>query len=334
MKIVAIVNPVAGLGMARRKWPRLLDSLGAAALRVETRWTEGPGHAERLAAEARAQGCERVVVAGGDGTLSEALNGMWWEPRGTLPSLGLVPIGTGCDYARNFDLGRSLREKLATAVAASETEVDVGRCRLAGTGGEERTRVFLNVLGFGFDSAVIERFGRRRLKLGGRLPYFMACLQELARAASFRVRGAVDGEPVQAEALIWAAGLGRSFGGGMMITPGGVPGSGRFQVVWGGRLTRFELLRLLGRIHRGRHLSHPKVSSRYARRLEIEANPPACVEAEGELIGRTPVAVDICPRSLRVACIGLGTGIGPGGAFFSPSARSRSKGGEGGKNSC
>ncbi|MBW2174928.1 MAG: acylglycerol kinase family protein [Deltaproteobacteria bacterium] len=54
-----------------------------------TWWTEGPGHAEVLAARARREGFERIVVAGGDGTLFEVVNGLWWEPKGELPSVGI-----------------------------------------------------------------------------------------------------------------------------------------------------------------------------------------------------------------------------------------------------
>ena len=105
MKTVAIVNPTAGYRRARRVWPRLLASLGEPGANVATWWTERPGHAETLAARARREGFDRVVAVGGDGTLLEVVNGLWWEPQGPLPSVGVVPFGTGCDYVRSFDLG-------------------------------------------------------------------------------------------------------------------------------------------------------------------------------------------------------------------------------------
>ena len=191
---------------------------------------------------------------------------------------------------------------MATALGDGIAPVDVGLCRLLGLDGAYCARVFLNVLGFGFDSAVIGRLGRRRLKLGGRLPYLIVTLQEISRARCFRMRGSIDDEPIRIEALILAAGLGRSFGGGIRITPEARPGSGRFQLVWGERLSRLELLCLHPRIYSGRHLNHPKVQSRYARRVELLAEPAALVEAEGELIGKTPIQLEIYPCSLRIAC--------------------------------
>lgn len=305
MKTVAIVNLAAGRGRALRAWPQLSVLLGAGKAPVASWRTEGPGHAERLAAKARREGVDRLVVVGGDGTLFEAINGLWWEPGGALPSVGIVPVGTGCDYARNFSLGGTLQDKLAAALAEPSVPVDVGLCRLIGLDGRLRTRTFVNVLGFGFDAAVIDRVQRRSMKIRGRLPYLIASLREIAQARSCSVTGMVDAEPIDTKALIVAAGLGTSFGAGMRITPGGMPGAGRFQVVWGEGLSRFELLRLLPKIYTGRHLAHPKVCSRYARRVELTAVPAAGVEAEGELIGTTPIRLEIHPRSLRIACAGF-----------------------------
>ncbi|MCU0561012.1 MAG: YegS/Rv2252/BmrU family lipid kinase [Desulfobacterales bacterium] len=305
MKTVALVNPAAGRGRAARKWPVLAASLGAGKAPAATWWTEGPRHAERLAAKARREGAQRLIVVGGDGTLLEAINGLWWEPSGALPSVGIVPVGTGCDYARNFSLGATLQDKLAAALAEPTVAVDVGLCRLIGPDGRPRARVFLNVLGFGFDAAVIGRVQRRPLKIRGRMAYLIASLREISQARCFSVAGTIDAEPVDTRALIVAAGLGTSFGAGMRITPAGNPTAGRFQVVWGENLSRLELLRLLPKIYAGGHLGHPKVRSRCACRVALAAQPAAGVEAEGELIGTTPVGLEIHPRRLRIACGGL-----------------------------
>src|SRR4030042_770203 len=100
MKTVAIVNPTAGYRRARRVWPRLLASLGELGANVATWWTAWPGQAETLAAQARREGFDRVVAVGGDGTVLEVVNGLWWESRGPLPSGGGGPLGTGWAYGR------------------------------------------------------------------------------------------------------------------------------------------------------------------------------------------------------------------------------------------
>jgi diacylglycerol kinase (ATP) len=293
MKIVAIANPVAGRRQAPRHWPRLLTGLGKAAAQVPTWWSAGPGQAELLAAQARRQGFERVIVVGGDGTLFEVINGLWWEPQGRLPSLGMVPFGTGCDYVRNFDLGRNLQENLATALGKAETPIDAGICRLQGLDGQPRQRIFVNVLGLGFDARVIQRLQQQRRYLRGQTAYLIAGLEELFHLRSHRFQGKIDERLIEAEINLLAVGLGRYFGGGLRITPQASPQAGRFQVVWVERLSRLGALGLLPGLWTGRHLNHPKVHQAHAVHLQALTEPPAYIQAEGELVGRPPLVVEM-----------------------------------------
>jgi YegS/Rv2252/BmrU family lipid kinase len=305
MKTVAIVNPTAGYRRARRVWPRLLLSLGEAGANVATWWTEWPGHAETLAARARREGFDRVVAVGGDGTLLEVVNGLWWESRGPLPSLGVVPFGTGCDYVRSFDLGRTLRDQVITALGEATLRVSLGVVRLQGLDGQPRQRVFINVLGLGFDARVIARFRQQRLRLPGKTAYFLSGFQELARLTHHRITASLDGRTLKTDAALVVLGLGRYFGGGLMITPGASPQAGHFQVVLAQKLTRLELLTIFPRLYFGKHLDHPRMTAAYAGHIKIEADPPAYVEAEGELEGTTPMEAAIIPRALRLAAPAL-----------------------------
>ena len=92
-----------------------------------------------------------------------------------------------------------------------------------------------------------------------------------------------------------------------MITPGASPQSSHFQVVLAQRLSRLELLGLLPGLYSGKHLNHPRVTAAYAGQITINADPPASVEAEGELEGLTPLEVTIIPQALRIAAPSLAT---------------------------
>jgi YegS/Rv2252/BmrU family lipid kinase len=309
MKTVAIVNPTSGYRRARRVWPRLLASLGAPGANVDTWWTAWPGHAETLAARARREGFDRVVAAGGDGTLLEVVNGLWWEPRGPLPSVGVVPFGTGCDYVRSFDLGRGLRDKVMTALGQATLAVSLGLVRLQGYDGRPRRRVFVNVLGLGIDAQVIAGFRQQRLRWPGKTGYFLSGFKELGRLRQHRITGALDGRGLSTDAMLVAIGLGRYFGGGMMITPGASPQAGHFQVVLAQKLSRLELLGLLPGLYSGQHLDHSRVTAAFAGQVTIHADPPADVEAEGELEGVTPIEVAIIPQALRIAAPSLAASL-------------------------
>ena len=304
---MAIVNPIAGHRRATRHWPRLLASLGEVGAGVATWWTEWPGHAETLAARARREGFDRVVAVGGDGTLLEVVNGLWWEPGGSQPSVGVVPFGTGCDYVRSFNLGRSLQDKVVTALGEATLEVSLGLVRLQGLDGKPRQRVFVNVLGLGFDAQVIYGFRQQRLVLPGKTLYFLSGLKELGRLRHHRITGELNGRPLETEAAVVVLGLGRFFGGGLMITPGASPQAGHFQVVLGQKLRRRDVLTLLPGLYFGKHLDHPRVRADYAGHVKINADPPAYVEAEGELEGLTPLEVTIIPGALRIAAPSLST---------------------------
>lgn len=301
MKTVAIVNPVAGLHLAPRRWPHFLASQKTAASEIITWWTKGPGHAETLAARARREGFERVLAVGGDGTLLEVVNGLWWESHGMLPSLGTVPFGTGCDYVRNFAQSTSLSGCLTIALGETTVPISVGRVRLQSLDGRQYQRIFVNVLGLGLDAGVIARYRQRRLHLPGKLAYVRCVLQELWRLRHFSLKSVVDGQALNTEAVLMAIGLGRYFGGGMMITPGASIKSQRFQVVLAQRLSRLALLGLVPKVYSGNHLDHPRLLACHGRDIEVITDPPALVEAEGELIGRAPLKVKIVPEALQFA---------------------------------
>ncbi len=310
MKIVAIVNPVAGFHLAPLIWPRLLEARGDEGSRVTTWWTEGQGHAETLAARARREGFDRVLAVGGDGTLLEVVNGLWWESQGPQPSVGTVPFGTGCDYVRNFACDGNLADYLTIALGEATAPVSVGRVRLQGLDGRPYQRVFVNVLGAGFDAGVIERFQRRRLRLPGKVAYAWCVLRELYRLSHYHITGEVNGRALTHDVLLLAIGLGRYFGGGMMITPGASPDSDHFQVVLAQRLTRLAVLGLLPKIYKGQHLEHPQLLHGAAGHIAVSADPPALVEAEGELIGRTPLDIEVLPRALQFAGQPIKSGSG------------------------
>jgi diacylglycerol kinase (ATP) len=167
--------------------------------------------------------------------------------------------------------------------------------------GEPLQRVFLNVLGIGYDANVVKRVQRKRHRVQGRAIYLFSALQELFSLKSHRLEGEIDGDPFQTDMFLFAAGLGRYFGGGMMITPWASPQGGRFQLVWGRNPRRLEVLKLLQRIYAGRHLQHPLVGTRYSYHLKLSGYPQAYIQAEGELIGRTPIHAEVVRGKLSFA---------------------------------
>jgi len=300
MRIAAIVNPVSGMKTARKEWPALLHSLTPGIAGVETFWSQYPGHAELLAASVRRSGYDRVIAVGGDGTLFEILNGLWWERRGELPSVGMVPLGTGCDYIRNFEVGGSRVEKLRAAVSQSTITVSLGRCRTQNAQGP-RERVFAMILGMGLDAEVIRLFRTGRFGRAGWPAYAMSALRAFRGLNSHVLSGNINGFSFHTNAIFFGTALGCCFGKRIVVAPPASPVRNQFELVWAEPVGFFDRLLLLVFAYFGAHYGLPWVKTARASRIVLDSVPRVLIQADGELIGSTPVEIEIIPGAFSFA---------------------------------
>ena len=300
MRIAAIVNPFSGRRKAKRQWPILLQSLGNEAKRVDTFWSEYPGHSESIAASVRRSGYDRVIAVGGDGTLFEVLNGLWWEDNGDMPTVGTLPFGTGCDYVRNFEIGTGMAERLQTAVSGPAVKVSLGRCRYELQGGI-RQRVFAMVLGLGFDAEVVYRYEKSRLRSCW-LSYAFAALTCLRELRAFSIDGTLDDSTFQTDAVFFGAAVGCCLGKGMRIAPGASPSSNRFECILATPVSPLRLLSPILRAYLRQHVYSPNITRIKASRAKIRLAEPIRFEADGQLLGRTSmIEMDLIPEAFSFA---------------------------------
>lgn len=179
--------------------------------------------------------------------------------------------------------------------------VDVGVCHLEGLDGKTLQRTFVNVLGLGYDASVVERIQCQHRRRVGSMTCLASALREIMWLRTYRLKGEIDGVPFETLTFLFAVGLGRYFGRSMMITPGASPQAGRFQLVWADDLGRLAVLRLLQKTYSRQHMNHLRVHTLYGRYLRLNSRPQAHVQAEGELIGRTPIEIELHPRTLPLA---------------------------------
>ena len=293
---LVIVNPVAGGGRAATVARRLDADLREADAVV--RWTAFAGDAEEIARTARADGRERVVVIGGDGTLQEVVNGLMGVTGDSMPVMGIVPCGRGNDLARSIGLPRSPSVAWRVAVAGGSGAVDV----LHASGDHGTQRWFASAGGAGFDAqvaaAMSERQGWRRSAMG----YAIATLNELRRYGNRPLRMTVDeGPPVERRALFVAVANGEYYGGGMRIAPGAEINDGSFDVCLVGDISRTEAVRWLPRLYRGTHLANRNVELLRGKSIRIESVEPTAVHLDGEPFGALPVRITAHPAVLHIA---------------------------------
>lgn len=301
-RTVAIVNPRAAGGRAAARWPLLERSLERALGPVEARFTAEPNHASELARQALGEGAELILAVGGDGTVNEIVNGMFFAGRPLRPGarLGLAPFGTGGDLARMIGLP-TRPDDLAVALSEGEgVPLDVGRIRLAGDDGKPVERYFLNLTSFGMGGAVSVRAKRTPLaRLSGKLAFLWATLATALSYSGPEVRLRLDGgEEDERRITNVAVGNGRFHGGGMQPCPHARLDSGVFEVTVIDYLNLFELIKGLPTLYSDDVYRHPKAHRFQARRIEADSEETVRVEVDGEALGTLPVEITLLPGAL------------------------------------
>ena len=302
-ELLFIVNPVAGHGRSLRVFARLRAVLDrVAGVRCIVWHTRGPGHARELAERAGLEGYARIVAVGGDGTVHEALNGLMAlsAPLRQRVAFGVVPAGSGNDFARNAGIPTDPGALAALLAGGPAAAADVGVVD---------GHYFANVAGVGFDAEVARQANRLPKFVPGPLTYLISALWVLSRYRNAAVRVELDGRVLERRVLLVAVGNGAGYAGGMRICPGARMDDGIFRVVVAGDLSRAGVLTTLPKVFSGRHVEHPLVEVYDARRVRIEAERPLAVQADGEIVATTPATLEMVPAAIRV--VGLAREASP-----------------------
>ncbi|MGA2268714.1 MAG: diacylglycerol kinase family protein [Bryobacteraceae bacterium] len=299
MKAAVIVNPHAGAGAARQRWPKVARLIEERLGPVAVHFTEGPGHATPLARQLADAGFDPVIAAGGDGTLNEAVNGVL--SSGSSVRLGVLPLASG-DFARTIGLA-GLRHAIETLATGEARRVDVVRARFRGPDGDHRERHFINIGSFGLGAEAARRVRRWSRLLPRRGRYLAAALQALAAGCGFDARLWMDdAPPVEFHATTVAVANGRYQGGGILIAPQAAIDDGLADITLVERVGVSEAAANLRLLYSGGIWSHPKVHHWRAARVRAEGGTEVLVELDGELVGTLPLEAEVVAGRLRLIC--------------------------------
>lgn len=287
---VVIFNPTSGRGTGGKLRDQAKALLGEG---YEWHPTQRPGHATELALEA-AKKFDVVVAMGGDGTVGDVARGILaaQAETGREASLGVLPAGTGNDYARN--LGIPLRLDIAAEIIHSGVikRVDVGM--LNGV-------PFLNNAGTGFDSAVMQTMNNGIKFLKGSAAFHAAIMKTLPGYKPFTVTLEVDGEPRRAEKVMMISILnGKVYGAGMEAAPHAEMDDGRMDILIIRATSKVKLLPLVRKVGAGEHVGDPLCELFQARSLKLTTIPVLPLNIDGEIRGTTPMDISVRSRALKV----------------------------------
>jgi diacylglycerol kinase (ATP) len=262
--------------------------IGLAAFDV--RRTHSPVEMTVEARRAADDGLERVLVAGGDGALHYAIQGL----AGSECALGIVPLGSGNDLARALGIERDAARAGLRALRAEPRAIDLGRVE---------GRLFAGVLGLGIDGDVSKRVRQQPRWLPGSAAYAYASLRAFVGFEPPRLTVEYDGGRFEGSVLLGALANSPVFGGGMRIAPEAVLDDGWLDLVIVEQLPLPRLLSLFPRVYRGRHTDHPAVRSVRVQEARFRCEPRRTFYADGEPIvdcDADGTSIAIWPDALRV----------------------------------
>lgn len=297
--IKVILNPAAGRGYGARAEPKLRQWLKAEGVDFDIVRTAGPWHAAELAKHAAEDGFETIVGAGGDGTANEVINGlMSASQNGATRRMGVIPAGSGRDFASGIGLPLDLREAYDRITCERVKTIDLGRVTVPG----QEARYFGNVVGVGFDGAVlIETLKMKRLR--GLPLYLMAVLKTIFLnfdAPMMTIK--YDDQQMKLPATMVSVANGPREGGGFIVAPDAEPDDGHLDLCIAGEVSRLTMLRLLPHFLRGTHTELDPVTMARAKSVTISSPDGLVAHVDGEVLctDAPEIKCDILPQALDV----------------------------------
>jgi len=284
--VALLVNPTSGRGAGAKIAPVVARRLRDAGIEVaELITTSAEDVPPRTRAAIRTL-ADAVVLVGGDGTVHQVVQ----EMAGSGMPLGLIPAGTGNDFARA--LGIPLGDPAAAAnrvIAGATRDVDLLKAK---------DELITTIVASGFDSLVNERANRMRWPKG-QARYTVATFAELRTFKPLKYTVTIDGEVHETEAMLVAVGTCPSYGGGLRICEGASIEDGLLDVTIIKPVSRLTLLQMFPKLPKGTHIPHPAVVQLQGRTVRLEAVGVKAY-ADGEPLSALPVDIEIVPGALTV----------------------------------
>lgn len=287
-RVMLIVNPVSGGGRSIDLLPEVIGRLAANGVQVDVNISESAAHATEMAYLGSRCGYRRIAAFGGDGTVNMVAAGI----LGSESSLAVIPAGTGNDFFKLLDISNDL-ESICRAVASGpERTIDIGLFD---------NRPFFNMLGIGFDAEVAFEANKANMRLG-RLTYFKAVYNVWKKFPVFDLKLRIDSLELNRRVMLVAIGIGRSSGGGFLLTPQAIPNDGKFDVCILEQVSHLKIFSILPRVVRGAHIRMPEIKIYRCRQLEIMSDRPLPIHYEGETMTSTAgrISVKMSTEKLKV----------------------------------
>lgn len=302
VKWLVILNPHAGSGRGKKDKAEILKCLNIADVQYELVVSEFPRHTVQLTVDAIGNGFRKIIVAGGDGTLNEVVNGIFSQtvcPPEEI-TIGVIPVGTGNDWIKTFGIPNEYQEAVRIIRKGDTMRQDTGQITFTEN---SLTKIcyFANMAGFGFDAMVAAKTNRLKDKgRSGISLYLQALGSSFMNYKTAKTHVTIDGQEIDELIFSVSIGIGRYNGGGMMQAPGAIPDNGLFQVTIIRKIGLFGILRNLAGLYSGAFVKDRRVSTYQAKHVSISAGQSIAGEADGEALGDNKFEIDLLSQKITV----------------------------------
>lgn len=286
-KAVLIVNPAARGLPSRKDLSSAIDWMSQRGWEVSIALTRAPGHARDIARAAVDLGAALLLACGGDGTISEAVNGL----AGSETALGVIPAGTARVWAKEVKLPRSPLAAVRIAIEGESRHIDLGRA-----GG----RYFFLMAGIGLDGRVAGSVPKTAKRYLGATAYALTALKEVIGYRAAPVRVTIDGETIEARLLMMVVGNTRNYAGVAQVTRRALADDGLLDVCLFQGRGALDIVTEAAKVPFGLHLKSSRVVYRQARRVEIVTEAPLPMQIDGEYVEGIPYVFEVAPMALKV----------------------------------
>ncbi len=296
MKAKIILNPYANRWGAKAKIAAVEAACTAISLTYDLTITDKPGDGIQIAQDAAQAGYDSIIAAGGDGTISEVVNGLIRaHPDGPTAPLGIIPIGSANDFAKMVHVPLDLNAAVQVIASGQTRQIDAGEIRLS-----DRVHYFINNSAVAMEPMItLEHIKISRIS--GELRYYVALLKGIIKLKAWQMQigwsgGGYDGPSY----LLSVCNSPRT--GGFMMAPGALVDDGQFDFVFAPKVTKVKVVAILSRLLKGVHVYHPQVTFDRTDHLTIKSEPGTPIHADGEIIGtaETAVSYQVLPRKVTL----------------------------------
>jgi diacylglycerol kinase (ATP) len=300
-KTIVIFNPAANRNHAQAM-EETLKGFIKSQKNVDWEKTSKPGDAKFISVNAIEDGCNRIVSIGGDGTTAEVVNGMMSFPKPKRPVLGIVPIGSGNDFAGGLGISMKPQASLQEALEGKGKPIDIGKLK-ANSGNEY---FWVNVVGIGFD-AVVDIHTRSMPFFSGFWLYLASALKTIMlNHKPYHFTGEMDGKVFARKLLMLIISNGKREGGGFKIAPLAKLNDGFLNFVGVGEISRLRMLMTLPYFLQGTQDKLPYVESGSLKNMQISADRPMQIHADGEILAGlnstvTKLNIEILPGAVNIS---------------------------------